>query len=81
MPKTLQVYVHCMVYRSFKAPDKAPKYQHIQFIKERFGHTMLTFEVVNELALRVTCRGNDVLIAKAGSFICGENNGYKNYKF
>ena len=42
---------------------------------------MLTFEVVNELALRVTCRGNDVLIAKAGSFICGENNGYKNYKF
>lgn len=73
--------MHCMVYRSFKAPDKAPKYQHIQFIKERFGHTMLTFEVVNELALRVTCRGNDVLIAKAGSFICGENNGYKNYKF
>lgn len=42
---------------------------------------MLTFEVVNELALRVTCRGNGVLIAKAGSFICGENNGYKNYKF
>ena len=42
---------------------------------------MLRFETVNELALKVTCRGNDVLFAKAGAFICGENDGYKNYKF
>lgn len=42
---------------------------------------MLKFETVNELALKVTCRGNDVLFAKAGAFICGENDGYKNYKF
>ena len=42
---------------------------------------MLTFEVINELTLKVTCHGNDVLFTKAGAFICGENNGYKNYKF
>ena len=42
---------------------------------------MLTFEVINELTLKVTCRGNDVLFTKAGSFICGENGGQKNYKF
>ncbi len=42
---------------------------------------MLTFEVINELTLKVTCRGSDVLFTKAGSFICGENNGQKNYKF
>lgn len=42
---------------------------------------MLKFETVNELALRVTCKGNDTLFVKAGAFICGENNGYKNYKF
>lgn len=42
---------------------------------------MLKFETVNELTLKVTCTGNETLIAKAGSFICGENAGYKNYKF
>ena len=42
---------------------------------------MLTFEVINELTLKVTCRGSDVLFTKAGSFICGENGGQKNYKF
>ena len=42
---------------------------------------MLKFETVNELALKVTCTGNDTLIVKAGTFICGENVGYKNYKF
>ena len=42
---------------------------------------MLKFETVNELALKVTCTGNDTLIVKAGTFLCGENVGYKNYKF
>jgi len=42
---------------------------------------MLKFETVNELSLKVTCQGNEVLFAKAGAFICGENNGNKNYKF
>lgn len=42
---------------------------------------MLNFEVINELTLKVTCSGNDVLFTKAGAFICGENNGPKNYKF
>lgn len=42
---------------------------------------MLTFETVNELTLRVTCQGNDVLFTKAGAFIAGENAGPKNYKF
>lgn len=42
---------------------------------------MLTFETVNELTLKVTCRGNDVLFAKAGAFIAGECPGGKNYKF
>lgn len=42
---------------------------------------MLKFETVNELTLKVTCTGNDVLFAKAGSFIAGENAGGKNYKF
>ncbi len=42
---------------------------------------MLKFETVNELTLKVICSGNDQLIVKAGAFICGENNGYKNYKF
>ena len=27
---------------------------------------MLIFEVINELTLKVTCRGNDVLFTKAG---------------
>ena len=42
---------------------------------------MLTFETVNELTLKVTCTGNDVLITKAGAFIAGESAGSKNYKF
>lgn len=42
---------------------------------------MLTFETINELTLKVTCGGNDVLIAKAGAFIAGDNAGGKNYKF
>lgn len=42
---------------------------------------MLTFETINELTLKVTCTGNDVLFTKAGAFIAGENSGPKNYKF
>lgn len=42
---------------------------------------MLTFETVNELTLKVTCTGSDVLFTKAGAFIAGENVGGKNYKF
>ena len=42
---------------------------------------MLTFEVINELTLKVTCKGSDTLIAKAGAFIAGENAGAKNYSF
>lgn len=42
---------------------------------------MLTFETVNELTLKVTCNGSDVLFTKAGSFIAGESPGGKNYKF
>lgn len=42
---------------------------------------MLTFETINELTLKVTCSGSDVLIAKAGSFIAGDSAGGKNYKF
>ncbi len=42
---------------------------------------MLTFETVNELTLKVTCKGNDMLYTKAGAFIAGENPGGKNYKF
>lgn len=42
---------------------------------------MLTFEVINELTLKVTCEGNDTLITKAGAFIAGENAGAKNYSF
>lgn len=42
---------------------------------------MLTFETINELTLKVTCTGSDVLITKAGAFIAGESSGGKNYKF
>ena len=42
---------------------------------------MLIFETVNELALKVTCRGSDVLFTKAGAFIAGESAGGKNYRF
>lgn len=42
---------------------------------------MLTFETVNELTLKVTCTGHDVLFTKAGAFIAGESPNGKNYKF
>ena len=41
---------------------------------------MITFETLNELVLKVTCRGEDVLYTKAGAFIAGESS-VKNYKF
>lgn len=41
---------------------------------------MLTLETVNELTLKVTCTGNDVLFTKAGAFIAGES-ATKNYRF
>lgn len=42
---------------------------------------MITFDTVNELTLKVTCRGNDVLFTKAGAFIAGQSAGGKNYRF
>lgn len=43
---------------------------------------MLKLETVNELTLKVTSQGGgDVLFTKAGSFICGECYGGKNYQF
>ena len=42
---------------------------------------MLTFETINELTLKVTSTGNDVLFTKTGAFIAGENAGGKNYRF
>ncbi len=42
---------------------------------------MLTFETINELTLKVTCSGSDVLFTKAGAFIAGNNSGTKNYRF
>ena len=42
---------------------------------------MIIFETVNELTLKVTCRGNDTLFTKAGAFIAGESYGSKNYRF
>ncbi len=42
---------------------------------------MLKFETINELTLKVTCTGNDVLFTKAGAFIAGNNYGNKNYRF
>lgn len=41
---------------------------------------MLTFETLNELTLKVVCRGNDVLFTKAGAFIAGDSPS-KNYRF
>lgn len=42
---------------------------------------MISFETVNELTLKVTCRGNEVLFTKAGAFIAGDSAGGKNYRF
>ena len=41
----------------------------------------MTFEVINELTLKVVCEGRDTLITKAGAFIAGESAGGKNYTF
>ncbi len=41
---------------------------------------MVTFETLNELTLKVTCRGDGVVFAKAGAFIAGESPN-KNYRF
>ena len=41
---------------------------------------MITFETLNELTLKVTCRGSDILYTKAGAFIAGDSF-TKNYKF
>lgn len=41
---------------------------------------MLTFETLNELTLKVTCTGNDILYTKAGAFIAGDSLS-KNYRF
>ena len=42
---------------------------------------MLSFETINELTLKVTCTGSDVLFVKAEAFIAGDNCGPKNYRF
>ena len=42
---------------------------------------MITFETINELTLKVTSTGHDVLFTKAGAFIGGDNPGEKNYRF
>ena len=43
---------------------------------------MIKLETVNELTLKVTSQGGgDILYTKAGSFICGECYGAKNYQF
>ncbi len=42
---------------------------------------MLTFETINELMLKVTCSGRDVVFTRVGTFIAGENDGAKNYTF
>lgn len=42
---------------------------------------MVKFEVLNELTLKITAGPGDKIFSKAGSFICGENYGGKNYQF
>ena len=42
---------------------------------------MLSFETVNELTLKVTCTGNDVIFTKAGAYIAGDCTGNTNYRF
>lgn len=42
---------------------------------------MIKFETVNELMLKVTCTGSDVIFSKVGAFVAGENAGAKNYSF
>ena len=50
-----------------------------KFVEE--GKILLTFETINELTLKVTCRGSDTLITKVGAFIAGESPNGKNYRF
>ena len=42
---------------------------------------MVVFETLNELTLRVTCSGTDLIYAKVGAFIGGECAGNRNYRF
>ena len=43
---------------------------------------MVIFETVNELCLKITCRGGgDFIYTKAGAFVGGECIGQKNYTF
>lgn len=42
---------------------------------------MVVFETVNELSLKITCSGSDVVFTKAGAFIGGECMGPKNFQF
>ena len=42
---------------------------------------MLTFETINELTLKVTSTGNDILFTKAGAYIAGDCPGNTNYRF
>lgn len=51
------------------------------WISDKEMTDVLTFETVNELTLKVTCHGSDVLFSKAGAFIAGESFGGKNYRF
>lgn len=41
---------------------------------------MLRFEILNELTLKVTCTGGDILYTKAGAFVAGDSPN-KNYRF
>mgnify|MGYP007056196911 CR=1 FL=1 len=41
---------------------------------------MVTFETMNELTLKVTCRGSDIIYTKAGAFIAGDSD-RRNYRF
>ena len=42
---------------------------------------MITFETINELTLKVTWTGNDVIFTKAGAYIAGDCAGNTNYRF
>ena len=42
---------------------------------------MVKFETINELTLKVTTTGNDVIFTKTGAFIAGDCSGNTNYRF
>lgn len=42
---------------------------------------MIKFETINELTLKVTTTGNDVIFTKTGAFIAGDCSGNTNYRF